>query len=487
MKRGLAIVVLFLVAAALAVYSFVLCAFLVAAVCVILAFKYTSPAWLKVVLCFASALLVAGVWQAGKTPAHVNDRSSVESRLPWVGPVVSAVPEAYRVANDTPQPDPLQQAREELRAKIQQLRKQSNVVRRALAAKDAADVVVEYGEKHQPRLDTKPIGDARDGIDKAVRELGLDSANYKRFQDKTEEMLQSAERAMREATDAKTIENLLDDLRLDAVTKSAGSVESQLRSLDLAVANFERNDVDADLTRSFSHALTFDETHDRLIREEWVGIASRGALLRQLDASDLMSDVDATNPATLRVVYGPNPSLQNANEVVDAARIAIPRGITQVTLVKRVVVPAGVQELPSALRLARFRYFTFTWPVPLPTRIRATVDLQDRGGPGAAPYSFEVPVNSPIAQVRVPADALFASSYALGAPQREGREDVFRPVDLSPSYFQTHESVWVELMPDHVAFRNSLVQGHRELLFPENLLASGIAAGIGAAIALFFV
>ncbi len=478
------IVLLFVVAGVLATYSFLLCAIFAIACLVVLAVKHTKSGALQGTLLLALAAVLASVWVAGRTPEHQGDRSSAESRLPLVGASLSAVPPSYRAADTTPQLDELQQSKDALRAAIQRLRKQSNTVERALEVKDGANAVIDYGRSQNRPI--KELTDAKEGIDKAVRDLGLTSDTYPAFRDGIEKLVQSAELAMRDAADAKTLSNLMFRLRLDAVNRSADSVNDQMLRLEAAIDAFERDAADADLSRVVSNALTFDESGDRIVREQIVGIASRGAIVREIDASELMSDPDPEMlGSSLAVSFGADRSTGRA--VTDPSHIPIRPGIEQITLIKRTVVPAHRQDLPSALRLVRFHYVAFKWPIPLPMKLRLTLDLSGKGGPAAVPFSFEIPANSPIAQIRLPADALFASSIAVGPAQREGATDVLRPTEaLLPSYFQTHENAWIELMPESPVFRNSLVQGHKEQLFPENLTASLIVAGIGLLIAWIF-
>ena len=459
----------------------------VALVGLVYAYVTREKKWLYVLSAIVAA---AVVYVAGRTdglPAHVNQRSSAISRLPLIGERLSSVPLAYETANRTPPFDELKQRREELRAAARKVRGQKATVGRAMKLVDAADAAMDLGKAQEQSV--RDIVGAKRALAEALDKRELGSAEARRaITDGLEKYVGTAEARMAAVSTATAAVDVIDDFRGNLKKVSVDDINDQMLALEDAIGRLTRDTIGADVRIGGDTRLRLDEQADRIEQRQVIEWSTSKFPLRSIDASEWMLDRDpAALSETLSVFFGRAADAAEGTPVSDPRDIPIASGIRHVTLVKRTLWKAEITELPSSLRRASFRYFLLKLPPPSTIKLRATLDLSTAKGPDRFPYAVDFATNLPVSEMRLPANALFASNFSFEAPRREGAEDAFKPRDaLTPAYFQSHENLWIELMPEEPAFRNAAVQKGKDLFFTENLLAALAAAVAGLLLAALF-
>jgi hypothetical protein len=428
-------------------------------------------------------LLFSTMWFVGAVPTHF-DRSAAESRLPLVASRVSAPPAAYLSADAAPPLDDLGQARLEFRREIFRLRAQSNSVERALSLKATADKAIDYG--HNIKLEIKDLLDAKAALVGALSGRKLESIQQL---DETKTALNSflreSEERLAEQKTVADVRRQLTDFRLQSPKKSVDDVNDSMLRLEAALNRIGKEFIGTELKMDALNRVKLQESANTLVRDEVISLSSRTFPLRKIDASEwlLARDPDAITQKLL--VYFEDAE-SAAKTPDDPREISVSPGITKVTLIKRTVVPARLTDLPTNLRLFTFQYFLLKWPTAFPAKLRLTMDLSKSNLGDAYPYAIDTLADAPIRQIRLPADSLFSASVEF-KPRKEGGDDVLEATSaLMPSYFLTHNYVWVELMPNNILFRNNAVQQWKQYLFPENLFAA-LSVMVLAAIMAFVI
>ena len=433
---------------------------------------------------FASVLvllLFSTMWFIGAAPTHF-DRSAAESRLPFVASRISAPPAAYLGADSAPPLDDLGQARLEFRREIFRLRAQSNSVERALSLKATADKVIDYG--HSIKLEIKDLLDAKTALAGALSGRKLESIQ-KLDETKTslDLFLREFEERLNEQKTVSDVRRLLTDFRLQSPKKSVDDVNDSMLRLEAALNRLGKEIIGAGLRTDALNRVKLQESTDTLIRDEVISLTSRAIPLRKIDASEWLLARDPDTITQDLLVYFEDAE-SAARKPDDPREISVSPGIGKVTLIKRTVVPARLTDLPTYLRLFTFRYFLLKWPTTFPAKLRLSIDLSKSNLGDAYPYAVDTLADAPIQQIRLPSRSLFSAGVEF-KPRNEGEDDVLEPTaTLTPSYFLTHNYIWVELMPSNIFFRNNAVQQWKQYLFPENLVAALSVMVLAAIIAL---
>ncbi len=466
-------------------WSFFLFAVFVVAAAVVACFRW-SKNWsvLHLALMLLLIATLAGAWRAGVFPSHAGRQSSAESRLPVVEGVLTSLPPGYESASQPPPPDALEQTREALRDAIRKYRAQANVVERALQLKESADGVVAFADNQRQSIDA--IVSATNALADAIKAEKLDSLQKLRVvKDDLEKQIQSCELELQKVRTAKDANDLYSDCLLKFNIASVGSINGKVQLLESALREAKRKAIENDIATTVSnHEVTIDESKARITKTYALAFRTKEFSLAALDASELMIESDPELLSqSLTVAFGGEAA--PAVPVDDASRILIRPGVTEVRLVRTRVYPARIRDLPSKLRLVQFRYVELRWPNPWKWTIRSIVDLSRAQGQSRYPYAFDIQSDAPIEAVRLPTDSFFASNFAFAPPSREDHEEVLRPLaseSLRPSYFLTHQMLWLELMPDNFVFRNAAMRAVKDYLFIENLIAALIVTALGLVI-----
>lgn len=441
----------------------------------------------KVVGSLVLLVLILMMGVVGTEPTHFDQRSATQSRLPIVGPYISSPPAEYARASLQPPLDDLGQTQETFRREVFRLRAQSNAVELALSLKVTADGAIDYGQN--AKIQINDLLDHKAALLRALENRKLDS--LKRLDETKaalDEFLQQSEDAMARETTAAGARRALTAFRLAAPQKSIDDVNDHVLRLEQALDRIGKDIIGNELSQGQRNRIRLDEPSRTIVRDELVSFSIGKFAVKEIDASEWMlsHDPEAISQEQLLVYFGDNEA--EAKQPDDIHHIPIRPGINKVGLIKRTVVPSGLTELPS-LRFVSFRYFLWKWPNSFPAKLRLLVDLSSVKLSEAYPYSIETNRNAPITELRLPVDSLFNTIFAFTAPRREGVEDVFAPPDseaLTPSYFLTHNFIWVELMPDSFLFRNKLIQEWKPYLFYENLVAAIAVMSFGALLAALF-
>jgi hypothetical protein len=439
--------------------------------------KLLPEAGRKLAAVLMALCLVAVMWLVGAAPTHLDPGSSAQTRLPLVSSRMGAPP-AYVDAQNTPQLDELAQAREDLRREVFRLRAQSNAVEAALSLKGIADGAIAY--LRSAEIPTDDLLNAKRSLNDALASRKLDSvAKLDQTKADLDAFLDQAEVKMANEPTVSGARRLLTDFLLQAREKSIDDVNDSMLQLEDALNRVAKSVIGDELQVATLYRVRLDESSNTLVREELISISARKFPLKTIDASELLLDrgADAITQDLL-VYFGDDEA--GARSPADVHHIPIRAGIEKVTLLKRTVVPAGLTELATKFRLTSFRYFLLKWPSAFAAKLRVVLDLSPAKLSPVYPYSIETSTDALIKEIRLPKYSLFNAGIAYKTPRREGEEDVLETEEpLRPAYFLTHNSIWVELMPDSIAFRNKPVQEWKQYLFPENLAAALVVMALG--------
>lgn len=459
--------------------------FVVATVVAWIAKKATDfEKWRRpVALLICLALLVVWPWQVWRSKGS-EPRSIASSSLPVHEDGAEAALAAVRSANLTPQLDELALRKEELGRDVFKLRAQANSVERALALKATADRLIASAQSaNQPITE---VIDAKRAVDEALEKRGLDSGEaLKSRKQALEGFLQDALARAGALKDERQAQDFLTDFRLRAPKVAIDDVNDRMLKLESAIMQLRRDAITKDIAVASEFSAKVDPAGKRLVRELVVTLTSSNLDLQDIDASELLLLAEpAALEQTLRVGFG---SDSNETRVVRIARsIPVAPGIKTVRLVLETVVGLDVKPVPTPYRISQlgFPSFTLKWPAPRAVKLRTSVDLSKSGGPDQFPFAFDLNSDARIATVKIPANALFMSTYSFKGSHREAEFDVLESNDdLKPSYFALHNHLYFELLPDTALARNSVVQGWKNFLFPENLAATIAVALLAAVIA----
>jgi hypothetical protein len=441
--------------------------------------KVLSPDKRKTVAAFLGLLIIVGIWVMGRAPSHLDPGSAASSRLPGINQLLGSIPADHLAANQDPPFDELTQTQAAFQKDVFKLRADANSVDQILELREATDSVVRQMEG--PKLDVSRLLDAKKAVEEAMQkyELGT-SEEIDAKQAALEKFLKAAEDGMKGANTATEAKRMLKQFRLGTIAKGLEVVSDRKIVFENVLSDYYRQIVDKHMTLVVRQTAQLNEESNEIEREQVVSLSMGGLAVNQIDASELLIDHDPEEiRCGLLVAYGDNVS--GARPADNPKTISVHPGIKTITLIRTSVIPAGLKDLPTGLRVWPFRYFLVKWLPLAPVKLRARLDLSSSGGPTNVPYVFEVPSNAPIEAIRLPANAFYAASYPFKAPRREGSEDALEPDgELKPSDFATRSYIWIELMPNSLVFRNSLVQSKKEYFFPENAAAASTVAVVGA-------
>jgi len=420
--------------------------------------------------------VLVGLVLAGLAPNPGNPGSAARSRVPGLAAVVGIPPADYAAAARPPAFDEKGEFRQEFHRLVFELQTQRDAVERALSLQTLADRVIAYGRTQNMAL--KDLIDAKRAVDESLDRQKLHSVTdlQRRLAD-FDGFIARMERTSL-TVPLSEAQRFFTDFRLQARTISLADVHDATSRLENVLNQLQRQVVGNDVKVETRLGIDLNEQADGLVREQIVAILPTKVKVKIVDASELTLGLDTGSGTNEIFVSYEDPRIGKPPSNIK--RIPVLAGVKVVTITRRNTGPAELKELPTRLRLWPFKYFLVSWPAPTAVKLRAILDLSDVGGPPEFPYTFDVPVDAPIREIRVPAASHYASSYTFKTPRREGPEDVLEPeTELRPAYFLTNRHIWVELLPAALVFRNSTVQGWKNYLFPENLVAGVVVMFLG--------
>ncbi len=438
------------------------------------------PGTAKTLAVTVLALAIVGViWYMGAAPSHYDPGSAAASRLPGVTRLAGGVPEDHAAADRDPPFDELAQARNAFQGDVFKLRSQANAVDQVLSLRAATDDVVRF--RQGLNLELSGLLDAKKAVDDALQRSELTTIEQlKAKQLALETFLKDAERAMKLKRTASEARDYLTQFRLQTIARALEDVSDRKTNLESVLNSYSKQTIDSDMHLTVVQTARLNETANELEREQVVSLSVGRLGVKEIDASELLLDHDPGEIRyDLRVAYG--DSISEARQPENPRTIFVRPGVKKITLIRTSVIPAGLKDLPTGLRVWPFRYFLVKWLPLAPIKLRTVLDLSAAKGPASAPYVFEVPSDAPVESIRLPANSFYAASFGFKAPRREGSEDVLEPDrELKPSEFAVRSHIWIELMPDSIVFRNAVVQGKKEYFFPENAVAAITVVVLGA-------
>jgi hypothetical protein len=440
--------------------------------------------WRRPVALILLALVGVGLYLLQSSREVGRSLDSIAS-APWPlhGSQTEDLPEAFRLANKAPQFDELRQLKDDFRRDVVRVRGQANSVERSLALKANADRLVAFAQA--ANLQIGEVISAKRAVDDALEKRGLDSGEkLKRQKAQLEEFLRTSEANLLKLESAEQAADFLTDFRLKVGRVAVDDVNDRTVQLEAAIAQVRKETVTSGVRVEVWYQATFAEARDVIIYDTIVAVVATKPILMTMDASELTLEHNPdAKEHLLLVAFGDD--IEAAVPVRDPQAVSVPIGTTKVTFLRRTVIPARIQNLETPWRVGSFRSVLMKWPPPRPTKLRMLVDLSKQDGPESYPFAFELPTDSPIKSIRLPRNSLYMATIGLKSPRVQNDHDVFETDSpLAPSYFVTHNHVYLELMPDLLVYRNALVQKHKEFLVPENLAAAATAACLGAVAAI---
>ncbi len=433
-----------------------------------------TPAVKVVVTGLALLVLGALYWAGGFLPDPTDLPTAAESRLPVLGPVASDVPAGIASANEVPKSTPLVDYRfDEDAARILSGARR---VERTESLIFAATSVASAPAAKESSLDVSKLIGAIDALTDSVEEAELGSSEEIRGRVKELKTFLIEERRKLLGPDTTLFDR--EDFLRRARQLSMHPIPLHMTSVENELQEFGEQVVGSKLEVDQWLRAELKEKEGELWLERVVSIETGGLDLTSIDASDLVSTniIREMRQEFLRDYDGLEQPQQLSDDEV--AQIPVRKGVQSVQLVSRIVIPDSVQSMPRRLRAVAIPYFLLRWPNPLSKTLWMTVDLSSQELPELFPYGIKLDSTVPIREIRVPDHSFFSASYGFDV-RTEADYDVLEPKnELAPSYFQTHKSLRVELLPRF--FRNALVQRFRYYLYTENLVTGLIILFAGA-------
>lgn len=324
-------------------------------------------------------------------------------------------------------------------------------------------------------------------VDEALEKRGLESGEaLKSRKQALDSFLRDTLTRAGELKDERQAQDFLTDFRLRAPKVAIDDVNDRMLKLESAIMQLRREAITKDIVVATELSATIDPSAKRMVRELVVTLTSSKLDLQTIDASELLLAAEpAVLEQTLRVGFGSDSS--ELRIVSNPRSIPVAPNIKAVRLAVSTVVALEVKSVPTPYRIPQltFESFSMKWPPPRSVKLRTVVDLSKGGGPDQFPFAFDLSTDARIATVKIPANALFMTTYSFKGSHREGDFDVLEGNDdLKPSYFTLHSHIYFELLPDSPLTRNWMVQGWKNFLFPENFAATVVVALCAAVIAI---
>lgn len=330
-------------------------------------------------------------------------------------------------------------------------------------------------------------------LDRAIGELDKSITQHwdvSRLQ-KIEKLLEVTRKNIQISKDSNAIEEMKNEFDKNYADITLDKIYENYTQVRVALNALMKDKLNGMLQFETHLVARVDEVKKQLILDEQLLFKAEKPIVKRVDLTDLVRltnfrgfDEESVKKEILLSYDGcTNPTVFNS-EPNKKVKVTIQRGQQEFCVINRIIVPINIDEVGKRWQLLRFPSFTLRWPQIYDAKVFLDLTFDDKNiTERRVPHAIEIKRNRPIEQLTLPRNSFFHATTTAKHKVFPDRDDVVLEKSdntITPEFFRQYPYVWIELLPNSVFFRNTLVQKVKSYLFPENALMFLLVAIIGA-------
>jgi len=423
--------------------------------------------WVQVIFFLILIILVIFLVKSDFYPKSGSLKSYSEFHIPLLARLLSNGADYIEISGSYPPDEDMEKERFE-QSCFQYMSQARSSEHSGILISEARKILNALRKMEEKNIDLSKLSSAIEELDRVIKSR-FSSLTDLRSKVRDLETFLDSSRAKRSQMKADELADFEKDFKLQVLHYSLeseyGHMEKLLYELDNSISQVLSSKISVGSTLSTK----LNEESNNWILEETISITPNPSIaLTRIDVSELKLETKIKQFNQEIAIYYEDPKDSRIKEEMS---FAVNRDAPQVFVKNQFSIPANINELSTSFKPANMKYTLLRWPNPFPVKLKLSLDLTKLELAEEYTHFVVLERDNPIETIELPEYSYYTSAYEFKRIHRSNSDIlVTSSKELRPSYFRTHNNIWLELLPENYLFRNPIIQKYKEMIISENLL-----------------